>query len=126
MKALEIREADDVVVVSFNHAKVLDDAIIRQIGEEFSTLTMEAAAERKLLLNFSNVGFMASAMIGKILLLNKQCKKDRIDLKLCSICPNIMEVFNLMKLHKVLKIYDNEPEALEAFGPSRKSWFHRS
>ncbi len=126
MNALEIREAEDVVVITFNHSKVLDEGTIRQIGEEFSNLTMEAAAERKLLLNFSNVGFMASAMIGKILILNKQCKKDRIDLKLCSICPNIMEVFNLMKLNKVLSIYDDEPSALEAFGPSRKSWFHRS
>ncbi|MBN2296303.1 MAG: STAS domain-containing protein [Pirellulales bacterium] len=126
MNALEITEVNDVVVVSFNHSKVLDEATIRQIGEEFSTLTLEAAAERKLLLNFSNVAFMASAMIGKILVLNKQCKKDRVDLKLCSICPNIMEVFNLMKLNKVLKIYDNAEQALEAFGPTRKSWFHRS
>ena len=126
MNTLEIREANDVVIVSFKQSKVLDEVTIRKIGAEFSELTLEAAAERKLLLNFANVAFMASAMIGKILMLNKQCKNDRIDLRLCSICPNIMEVFILMKLNKVLKIYDNEPQALQAFGPTRKSWFHRS
>ena len=125
MNILGIRDEKDVVVVSFKHAKVLDERTIRQIGAEFAKLTLEAAAERKLLLSFRAVAFMASAMIGQIMILNKQCKKDRIDLRLCSICPNIMEVFKLMKLTKVFQIYDDEPQALEAFGPTRRSWFHR-
>lgn len=123
METIEIREAKDVVVVSFKHAKVLDQTIIQQIGVEFAKLTMEAAAERRLLLNFSNVKFMASAMIGQILMLQKLCKKDRVDLKLCSISSDIMEIFKVMKLTKLLRIYDSEFVALEAFGGPRRSWF---
>ncbi len=125
MSVLEIRDAQDVVVVSLKHAKVLDEKLIRQIGAEFAKLTLEAAAERKLLLSFAKVEFMASAMISQIMLLNKQCKKDRVDLKLCSIIPNIMEVFKLMKLNKVFQIYADAPQALEAFGPTRRSWLQR-
>ena len=65
------------------------------------------------------------AMIGQIVRLHKQCKKDKIHLKLCSISPNIMEVFTLMRLNKLLEIYKNQAEALEAFGPPRRSWFAR-
>jgi len=122
LNVLEIRDEKDVVVVSFKHAKVLDETVIRQISAEFAKLTLEAAAERKLLLSFEKVTFMSSAMIGQIMLLNKQCKKDRIDLRLCSICANIMEIFKLMKLTKVLQIYDDEPRALASFGAPRKSW----
>ena len=123
METLEIREARDVVVVSFKQTKVLDQPIISQIGAEFANLTTEAAAERRLLLNFSNVKFMASAMIGQILLLHKQCKKDRIDLKLCGISSDIMVIFKVMKLTKLLRIYDSESTALAAFGSPRRSWF---
>ncbi len=118
MSALEIRKSNDVVIVSFRDSKVLDEMLIAQIGDEFSELTLEVATGKKLLLDFTPVAFMSSAMIGRILILQKQCMKDSVDLRLCGICPNIMEVFNLMKLNKVLKIYDDEPGALKAFGPT--------
>ncbi len=116
MSALEIRKSNNVVVVAFKHSKVLDEMLIAEIGDEFSELTQEAAAGKKLLLDFAKVEFMSSAMIGRILILQKQCMKDSIDLRLCGICPNIMEIFKLMKLTKVLKIYDNVPGAMKAFG----------
>src|SRR5947209_18242875 len=64
MSHLTITDHDDVVVVRFNNVKILDEGVIRQIGSEFEKLTTEAAAERKLLLNFERVTFMSSAMIG--------------------------------------------------------------
>ena len=125
MALLDIQEKNDVVVVNFKQVKILDEATIRQIGEEFKNLTIEAAADRKLLLNFERVEFMSSSMIGQIIRLNKQCRNDKVRLKLCGISPGIMEVFNLMRLHKVLEIHQDEEEALEAFGPTRKGWFGR-
>ncbi|HID75939.1 MAG TPA: anti-sigma factor antagonist [Planctomycetaceae bacterium] len=125
MALLDIQEKNDVVVVYFRQAKILDESTIRQIGEEFKNLTIEAAASRKLLLNFERVEFMSSSMVGQIIRLNKQCKQDKVRLKLCGISPSIMEVFNLMRLRKVLEIHDDEEEALEAFGSGRRGWFGR-
>ncbi len=125
MKMLDIRDARDVVVVSFKHTKILDQTVIRQIGAEFKDLTMQAAADRRLLLNLNKIEFMASAMIGQIMLLYKQCKKDKIDLKLCCISPNIMEVFKITTLDKLLDIHDTEHKAIEAFGAPRRSWRQR-
>ena len=123
MALLDIQDKDGVVVVTFKQVKILDETTIRQIGEEFKNLTIEAAADKKLLLNFERVEFMSSSMIGQIIRLNKQCKNDKVRLKLCSIKPSIMEVFNLMRLHKVLQIHAEEDEALEAFGGGKKGWF---
>ena len=120
MKMLEIRDIEDVVVVSFNHAKILDQAVIGQIGDEMKELTMQAAADRRLLLNLDKVEFMASAMIGQIMMLHKQCKRDKIHLKLCCISPNIMEVFKITTLDKILDIRPTELKALQAFGPGRR------
>lgn len=123
MTMLEIRDRADVVVVTLQPTKILDEVSIRQIGEEFKTLTTQAAADRKLLLNFSRVTFMSSSMIGQIMLLSRYCKSDKVTLKLCSISPNIMEIFTLMRLNKVLDIYPGEEEAVEAFGSPRRRFF---
>ncbi len=125
MPHLTIADKQDVVVVSFTDAKILDETVIRQIGAEFSKLTLEASSERKLLLNFDRVAFMSSAMLGQIMRLAKQTKNDKIDLKLCEISPTIMEVFKLTKLDKMLDIRKTESDALAAFGPPRKSWLGR-
>lgn len=119
---LSIRDKDDVVIVSFNDAKILDEGSIRQLGQEFQNLWLQAAAGRKLLLDFSRVEFMSSAMIGQIMKLNTQCKKDKIQLKLCNICPNIMEIFKITRLNKVLEIHPDGVKALEAFGPPPLGW----
>src|SRR4030088_3317738 len=98
MAHLNIVERQDVVMVTFNNVKILDEGVIRQIGGEFEKLTTEAAAERKLLLNFDRVTFMSSAMIGQIMKLYKKAKADGIALKLCSIDPTILEVFKITRL----------------------------
>ena len=108
---LDIRDARDVVVVSFRHVQILDQPVIARIGAEFKDLTLQAAADRRLLLNLDRIEFMASAMIGQIMLLYKQCKKDKVALKLCCISPNILEIFKITTLDKVLDIHPTEAEA---------------
>jgi len=123
MGMIEIRDKDDVVVVSFATVKILDQLAIDQIREEFKDLTLQAASGRKLLLDFSRVQFMSSSMIGQIVQLHKQCKKDKVKLKLCNISPDIKEVFKITGLTKLLDIYDDPAGALAAFGPPRRGWF---
>lgn len=111
MTTLDIRDMNDVVVASFKHATLVDDAVVSQVAGEFRKLALEAAADRKLLLDFQHVAFMGSPMIGQIISLNELCKDNGIDLKLCCISSEIMEVFNLTKLHKRLKLYGSEAKA---------------
>jgi anti-sigma B factor antagonist len=113
-------ENEDVLVVSFESARILDDATIQRIGQDLLTLAGEAR-EGRMVLNFGAVKFMSSAMIGKIILLHKKCKADNITLKLCSISNEVMEVFKLMRLNKLLEIHDEESKAVASF--DKKSWF---
>lgn len=125
MANLTIQERGDVVMVTFTQTRILDENTIRAIGSEFAKLTLEAAADHKLLLNFAGVDFMSSAMLGQIVRLNKQCKNDNIQLKLCSICPQVLEVFTITKLDKLISITPDETTALAAFSgaPVKKGWF---
>ena len=124
MASLRTQETDGVLIVHFNDSKILDEAKIQQIGSELIEAADDATAatDKRLLLNFTGVGFMSSAMIGKLVLLSKKCKKDTVDLKLCNISPNVAEVFKIMKLNKVFEIYKTEEKAMKAFD-KKGGWF---
>ncbi len=114
-KHLRLEDRGEVVMVHFQSSSILDQSIIDQIGAELGEVALEAAGNRKLLVNFQGVKFMASAMLGKLLPLNKRCKADKIKLKLCNISPNLMEVFKITNLTKVFEICGSESDALAAF-----------
>ncbi len=112
----------DVVVVHFQDAQILDEVKIQQISDELNEIA-DRVASGKLLLNFSDVKFMSSAVLGKLNNLNKKCKSNGTSLKLSNISPDIMQVFKITKLNKVFSIYESEEEALAAF--NKKGWFSR-
>ena len=114
MPALMSQSNGDVLVVYFTDSKILDEVKIQQIADELSRL-VERAAGGKLLLNFHDVRFMSSAVLGKLVQLNKRCKENRVNLKLCSIAQDIMEVFKITNLHRVFDIQPDEQRALAAF-----------
>ena len=68
---LTLRDRGDVLAVYFKQDSILDQQVIDQIGHEFDRIVLEAGSCRKVLLNFEHVKFMSSAMIGKLLTLNK-------------------------------------------------------
>ena len=121
MEPLVSQTHGDVLVVYVAEARLVAAGQIQAAGDGLLEM-MNRATHGKLLVNFQIVRMMSSAMIGKLMKLGKECAACKIDLKLTSICENIMEVFKLMKLDKILDIYDSEADALKAF--RRKGWFH--
>jgi anti-anti-sigma factor len=115
-------ENSDVLVVYFTDAKILDETRIQQIGQDLTSAAASAGQNKKMLVNFQGVQFMSSAMIGKLVLLNKKCKTDEVALKMCMISPNVLEVFKITKLNKVFEIFDTEEKALKAF-KGKGGWF---
>ena len=110
-----LRDRGDVLAVYFKQDSILDPQLIDKIGHEFDRVALEAASCRKVLLNFEHVKFMSSAMIGKLLALNKRCTADKVKLKLANVAPNVMEVFKITKLTKLFDIQPDEVTALAAF-----------
>ena len=110
----------DVLVVYFTDARLLDQAQIESVGKGLADM-VDKCEQGKLLLNFADVRFMGSAMIGKLVSLNKACKQAGVTLKLSNISKDIMQVFTLTRLDRVLDIHDEEERALAAF--QKRGWF---
>jgi anti-sigma B factor antagonist len=111
-----------VLVVYIPDVRLTDDSRIEGLGAEIITLINRSDVSR-ILLNFRNVKFMGSAMIGKIIQVNKKCKEEKVDMRVCDLNDNLLEVFRLMKLDKILQIYPTEEDAIDGFAGKKKGWF---
>src|SRR6056297_4128894 len=120
MSATTTENNGEVLVVGFMDSKILDSQRIEQVGRELQEAVPQAV-HKKLLLNFRGVSFMSSAMITKLVMLNKTCKAQGISLKFSDVSPNVMEVFKITKLNKLFDIYDSEEKAIASF--DKKGWF---
>lgn len=120
MPVLMTQKSGDVLVAGFTETKILDEAKIQQVSEELNSIS-DLVEHNKLLLNFNGVKFMSSSVLGRLVQLNKKCKADKTDLKMCNISPEIMEVFKITRLNKVFDIHADEAAAMAAF--QKKSWF---
>jgi anti-sigma B factor antagonist len=113
-RRVEVQMDGDVAIVNFVDKKILDDQNIQNIGDDLFKLVDEQG-HRKILLNFSNVEFLSSAALGKLITMNRKVQAVKGKLVLCGISKSIREVFEITKLDKLFVIRDKEPEALQEF-----------
>lgn len=113
-RRIEVENVGDVAVVKFIDKRILDEQNIQLIGEQLFGL-VDDDGKRKILLNFGNVEYLSSAALGKLITMNKKVRGVSGQLKLCSIRPEIYEVFEITNLNKVFQIHDDEKGALESF-----------
>ena len=68
---LEISMQDDVAVVSFRTSRILDQSNVQQLGDELEELVNEHKFD-KIVLNFGKIHYMSSAVMGKLVGLQKK------------------------------------------------------
>ena len=119
MATLLTRKDGDILVVYFQDVSIIDEARITGLGEELLDLIKSENA--KIVVNFENVSFMSSAMIGKLIHFSTKAKEEMLKLRLCNINENVMKVFTLMNLQKVFNIDDDESDAIAKL--KKSGWF---
>lgn len=113
-RRIDVEEVGDVTVARFVDKKILDETKIQVIGNQLFGLVDEDG-RKKVVLDFTNVEYLSSAALGKLITMDKKVKGARAKLRLCSIRPEIYEVFAITKLNKLFSIYDDLDQALDGF-----------
>ncbi len=111
-RRLDIEEVGDVTVAKFVDKKILDEGNIQIIGNQLFSL-VEEEHRQKIVLDFSNVEYLSSAALGKLITMDKKVKTAKGKLRLCSVRPDIYEVFAITKLNKLFDMRENREKALE-------------
>lgn len=115
-KGLEITEVGDIIIVTFEMKKLLDEQYIQQMGEQLFAL-VEKSGKKQILLDWSNLEYVSSAALGKFITLKRLVDGASGKLVLCGIDPAIYEVFEMTKLNELFKIERGQKDALETFSP---------
>lgn len=113
-RRIQAGKKGDIFIVQFKDKKILDDTALDEIRSEMAKLLGKAAGP-DLLLDFSNVEFMSSAMLGLLGQLHRKVAAGQGRLKMCSIRPEIFQVFKLTNLDKLFSIHKDAPTALATF-----------
>jgi anti-sigma B factor antagonist len=105
---------DDILTIRLSDERLVDPEHLKRLFEDLNTL-LGKTNEQQVILDFTPVKFMASAMLGKLVQLEKKCQEFKVKLKLCGVSPDIMQVFKITKLNKVFDIQPDEPTARKSF-----------
>ncbi len=87
---------------------------VQEIGDQLYSL-IEDKGYTRLVLNFREVQYMASIMLGKLIGLKRKANKTGGSLRVCGLNPNLKEIFRIAALDRVFDIDDDEHASLDAF-----------
>ena len=111
LRHIIIKNIEDCCVATLLDNRIVDDMNIYELGQELFAL-VEQSGYKKIVLNFTNVGFLSSAALGKLIMLYKKVAVRNGSLKLCCIAPDIRELFTMMNLDRIFTICGTEGEAI--------------
>ena len=116
LQRIHATNIDGVIVVELKDRRIVDELIIRDLGDELLSL-LDEDGPNKILLNFSHVEFLSSAALGKLISLRKRAVAYGGEVKLSNICDSVYTIFELTGLTKPEKfdIKTDQDEALRAF-----------
>ena len=109
-----VEYAENATVVTFVDEKILEEMDVHTLQESIMSV-IEEAERISLILDFRNVRFLSSAVLGLLMRISKKVYEREGQLRLCSISPKIYEVFKITRLNKIFDIYENVENATESF-----------
>ncbi|UCG59155.1 MAG: STAS domain-containing protein [Phycisphaerales bacterium] len=89
--------------VTFVDERILDDEQIRQLQESFEPV-IERNDDGEMVLNFVNVEFMSSAVLGLLVRVYKRISERGGRLKLVNLDPGLRKVFQITQLDKIIEV----------------------
>jgi anti-anti-sigma factor len=108
---LGVTQRGGAMIVGFIESKIDEEMTITSLGKELQAVTAQPDC-RKLILKFSGVELIASAMLGKLISTNRRMDEKGGTMIMCEMGDNVRTVFRITKLDNILKICETEADAL--------------
>ena len=111
---VSVEYVEDVTIVCFTDEKILEERDIKVLQDSIMSVVESASGGIKLILDFGNVRFLSSAVLGLLIRLSKRIYEHDGQLRLCNINPKIFEIFKITRLTKTFDIYEDVESATES------------
>ncbi len=114
---LDIREENGVFVVSFKQASIGGIGEVEKIAEALRDLIQNADV-CNMVVDFSNVSFFSSQMLGLLVDIWRRIKDKGGALLISGINPQLTRVFRITHLDKLFNFYENTEAAVSSLHTS--------
>lgn len=108
---ISIYYAQNATVVTLTDEKLLEDDDIKALEESIMPLIGNSAVN--LVIDFSNVQFLSSAVLGLLIRISKKISENKGRLKFCCINSKIFDIFRITRLDEIFEIYEDAKKALQ-------------
>lgn len=98
-----------VTVARVERADALEAANVARFGED-ALEYVRLHPGSQLLLDFGNVEYLSSAALSEILVLHRKCRESGGDIRLCGMNNDVIKVFKITKLDRIVEVYDSPAE----------------
>jgi anti-sigma B factor antagonist len=98
-----VESGTDVTIVTFTEERIVDEEQIRELQKSFGPI-VENNQDKELILNFVNVKFMTSALLGLLVRIHKKVCELGGRLRLSNLDASLRKVFEITQLTKVFEI----------------------
>jgi anti-sigma B factor antagonist len=86
-------------------------------GEFRRILSPIIQANKQIVLDMTNVTFVDSSGLGAILSVLRELSSAGGDLRLCCVQKRVRVMFEMVRMHRILGIYDTTEDAVRSFSP---------
>ena len=100
---VRISRDPECIRVEFSEKHIIDEVVIRAIGNELAKLVDDSPRPR-IVISFKGVEHLSSAALGTLITITNRVKAKDGQLRLCDIHPQIMQIFEITKLNRILRI----------------------
>ena len=94
------------------HIRELGD--VQKVASEIEQVACTCDV-KLLVINFARLRQVTSALLGKLIRLNRDLKKLGIALRICSMAPEVEQAFRICRLDKLIPHFGTEAEALSTW-----------
>ncbi|SIN95972.1 anti-anti-sigma regulatory factor, SpoIIAA [Singulisphaera sp. GP187] len=120
----QVKQTNGVSIVT-----VLDPELLKDEKETFYKLADSLggdATSQGVVLDLTNIRVFQSSMLGVMINFQKRLKEHDKDLRLCSVDPQVLRVFELTKMDQIFKIQPTEQAAIHSIqGKSGAGWISK-
>ncbi len=109
---ISVEYIGQATVLTVTDQKLLEEQAIGNLQDSIMSV-VEQGDDQNLIIDFRNVRFLSSAVLGLLIRVSKRVYERNGQLRLCNIDPKIQEIFRITRLTKVFDIYKDLDSALE-------------
>lgn len=111
---VSVEYGEKATIVTFTDEKILEERDIAELQQSLMGV-IEQSEKINLILDFVNVKFLSSAVLGLLIRVSKKIYEHDGQLRLCNINPRIYEIFKITRLTKIFDILPDRAAAAESF-----------